>query len=463
MPQIAWPPLPGTGVAAAARSVGKTVSLTTVPGPLSVPPIRSTVAGTSALFVGIALMMSGNGLQFSTIGVGSTLAEFSAVAIGLLSAACYLGFLLGAIFTFGALRRVGHIRVFAAFASSASASVLLHSLWTNPATWSVLRFVTGFCMAGLYMVAESWINDRAGNHNRGLFMSAYMVVGIGARAAGQALLNVGDPGGVDLFVVSSVLVSMALVPIAMSESSSPPVVTPQRLTLREMWSVAPNGVVTVFAAGLSTSMLGGLLAVYATRVGMSTRDVSIFVSAQLIGAVVLQIPIGTASDRFLRRPVMLLTTLGASGTAVALVVGPQKGVVAVGLIFLMGGFVHPMYSLGAAHTNDWIPGEQRAGAAMLIMLISGSGAVVGPIAASIAMAVAVEGLFWSVAAVHAVFALFLLVRIVSRPPVPVDQKSAFAPVPERATAVILSRARRRGAGPARRETGPGSDGTPDDR
>ena len=139
MPQIAWPPLPGTGVAAAARSVGKTVSLTTVPGPLSVPPIRSTVAGTSALFVGIALMMSGNGLQFSTIGVGSTLAEFSAVAIGLLSAACYLGFLLGAIFTFGALRRVGHIRVFAAFASSASASRRSGSRSPSASSWPASR------------------------------------------------------------------------------------------------------------------------------------------------------------------------------------------------------------------------------------------------------------------------------------------------------------------------------------
>ena len=437
--------------------------MTTSAGRFSIPPIRSTVAGTGALFAGIALMMAGNGLQFSTIGVGSALADFSAMAIGVLTAAYYLGFLLGALFTFGALSRVGHIRVFAAFASSASASVLLHSLWTNPATWSVLRFVTGFCMAGLFMVVESWINDRAGNHNRGLFMSAYMVVGIGARAAGQALLNVGDPGSFDLFVISSVLVSMALVPMAMSESSSPPVVTPERLTFREMWSIAPTGVVTVFASGLSTSMLSGLVAVYATRVGMSTRDVSIFVSAQLIGAVVLQIPIGAASDRFLRRPVMLLTTLGASGMAVALALGPRTGTVAVALIFLMGGFAYPMYSLGAAHTNDWIPGEQRAGAAMLIMLISGAGAVVGPIVASVAMGMAVEGLFWSVATVHAVFALFLLVRIVSRPPVLAAQKSAFAPVPERATAVILSRARRRGTGVSRGDERPGPDAVPGDR
>ncbi len=407
------------------------------------PPLRSTLAGTWALFAGIMLIMAGNGLQFTTVGVRSTLEDFTSVAIGVMTASYYLGFLIGARFTFGALGRVGHIRVFAALASSASASVLLHTLWVNPASWTLMRFTTGFCMAGLFIVSESWINDRATNATRGLLMSAYMVVGIGGRAAGQGLLNVGDPTSFDLFVISSLLVSVALVPMAMSATSAPPVVVPQPMSFTEMRKVVPSGLITVFTSGLTTATLGGLTAVYATRVGMSTAEVSLLITSLLIGAVVLQIPIGTASDRILRRVVMLATTVVASGAAVALAIGPETGLIPMLLIFVLGGTAYPLYSLGVAYTNDWIPDEKRASASVVLMITSGCGAIAGPIVASVAMARSVAGLFWMVAMVHALYGVYLFVRIVIRRPVPADQKSRFTPVPERATAMIFSRSRRR--------------------
>ena len=409
---------------------------------VAAPPLRSTITATWALFAGIMLIMAGNGLQFSTVGIRSTVEDFNSVAIGIMTAAYYLGFLFGARFTFGALGRVGHIRVFSALASSASASVLLHSLWVSPISWSLMRFITGFCMAGLFIVSESWLNDRATNATRGLIMSSYMVVGIGGRAAGQGLLNLGDPESFDLFVMASVLVSIALVPMAMSATSAPPVVVPVATSLREMWKLVPTGLITVFASGLSTATLGGLLAVYATRVGMGTGELSLFVTALLLGAVALQIPIGVASDRILRRVVMLFVAIAASGIAVALALAPRTGAVPLVLIFLLGGTTYPLYSLGVAYTNDWISDGERAGASMVLMIVNSVGAIAGPIVASIAMSRSVVGYFWMLAATHASYAIYITCRIVIRRPVPADRKSRFIPLPERATAMILSGSRR---------------------
>jgi len=433
VPQIAWPSLPGTGVA---RFDDRLRAVTANGSP---PPIRATVAATWALFVGIMMITAGNGLQFTTIGVRSTLEDFSALAIGIVTAGYYAGFLLGARFTFRALGRVGHLRVFGGLASSASASVLLHSLWIHPVSWSLMRFVTGFCMAGVFIVAESWINDRATNDTRGMLMATYMVIGIGGRAAGQGLLNLGDPEGFDLFVMSSVLVSMALVPMMMSASSAPPIVQHEPISFREMREVVPTGLITIFVAGLTTATLGGLTAVYGTKVGMGTGELSLFISALMVGAVVLQIPIGHLSDRFRRRIVMLVVAGGAAGIATTLALVASTGWVPLVLIALLGGLTYPLYGLGVAYTNDWIPSEKRAGASMILMIVNGVGAIIGPLVAALAMSTTAAGLFWTIVVVQVVFAGYLFVRIVIRAPVPVDRQTRFTPLSERATAMILRR------------------------
>lgn len=397
------------------------------------------MAATWALFVGIMMITAGNGLQFTTIGVRSTLEDFSAVAIGAITAGYYAGFLVGARFTFGALGRVGHLRVFAGLASSASASVLLHTLWIHPISWSLMRFVTGFCMAGVYIVAESWLNDRATNDNRGMIMATYMVIGIGGRAAGQGLLNFGDPQGFNLFVMSSVLVSMALVPMMMSATSAPPIVEHEPISFREMRALVPTGLVTIFVAGLTTATLGGLTAVYGTKVGMGTGELSLFISALMIGAVILQIPIGTLSDRFRRRIVILVVSALAAAIAMALALAPATGVIPLILITALGGLTYPLYSLGVAYTNDWVPSEKRAGASMILMIVNGVGAIIGPFIAALAMARSVAGFFWTIVVVQVVFAVYLFVRIVIRRPVPIDRQTRFTPLSERATAMILRR------------------------
>jgi MFS family permease len=403
------------------------------------PTPRSTLAATWALFAGVFLLTAGNGLQFTTVGVRSTVEDFDAVAIGVMTAAYYVGFLAGAGFTYRSLGRVGHLRVFAALASTASASVLLHTLFVNPVSWSLMRVATGFCVAGLFIVIESWINDQATNATRGILMSTYMVTVLGGRAAGQALLNVGDPGGFDLFVMASVMVSMALVPMMMSATSAPPVVIPEPMRFAELRSVAPTGVITIFVSGWTTAVLGGLAAVYATRVGMDTGQVSAFIGSLIVGAAIFQVPIGSLSDRIRRRLVMLGVSVIAIVLLFSMAAVPETGWVPIVVIGLVGGFTYPMYGLGVALTNDWIPDEKRAAAAMLLLIVNGVAAIIGPIVASIAMDGDPAAMFVSLAVVQCAFAAYLAVRIVVRAPKPVEAQSRFAPLADRITAFVLQR------------------------
>ncbi|MEM8706809.1 MAG: MFS transporter [Actinomycetota bacterium] len=415
---------------------------------MDAPPSRRTIlAATWALFVGVFLLTAGNGLQFTTVGVRSTIEGFDSLAIGVMTAAYYVGFLAGAVFTYRSLGRVGHLRVFAALASTGSASVLLHSLLVSPVSWSLMRVATGFCLAGLFIVIESWINDQATNATRGVLMSAYMVTVLGGRAAGQALLNVGDPGGFDLFVMSSVMVSMALVPMMMSATSTPPVVVPEPMRFAELRSIAPTGVITIFVSGWTTAVLGGLAAVYATRVGMDTGQVSLFVGSLIVGAALFQLPIGSLSDRFRRRLVVLGVSVIAIVLLLALAAAPATGWTPIVLVGLVGGFTYPMYGLGVALTNDWIPDEKRVAASMLLMIVNGVAAIIGPVVASLAMDGDPSRLFVSLAVLHAVFAGFLAVRIAVRAPKPVAAQSRFAPVADRVTAFVLQR----------RPSGPGTE------
>jgi len=410
----------------------------TSPSDPTKPAIHSTVAATWALFSGLLLLMLGIGLQGTLVGIRSEREGFDTLAIGVVMASYYAGYLVGSRATFELLGRVGHIRVFAAFASTASVAVLLHSVWINPVTWTLMRFVTGFCMAGLYMVSESWLNDRATNATRGLIMSAYMVVAMGGKAGGQVLLNFGDPSSFQLFILASALVSMSLVPMALSTSSTPPVVKPQRVTFAEMRALVPTGLLSTFVAGLAAGTIGGLAAVYATRVDMTTGEISIYIGAVLAGAVVFQIPIGVASDHLPRRKVMLATMLIGTALAVVAALGPEKGWLTVAIFFGIGGVSYPLYSLAIAYSNDWIPNERRAGAAMVLVTINGLGATIGPIIGSVTMRDSPAGFYWTLAVIYGSLAVYLAMRIVVRAPVPVNRQSRFAPFPERASAVLYS-------------------------
>ena len=414
------------------------------------PAINSPLLSMWALFTGVLLLQLGNGLQGTLLGVRSTLEGFNTAVIGVILAAYYAGFLAGSRFTMRALGKVGHVRVFAALASLASTAALLYSLFVNPPAWLLMRFVTGFCLAGLYVVAESWLNDQSTPETRGRTLSLYMVATMGGVTGGQFLLNIGDPGGFELFIVASVLVSMALVPMALSESSSPRVIQADPLPLRTLMNIVPTGVVIMFFNGAAAGALLAIGPVYATQIGMSTRQVSFFIAAALVGATVFQMPIGQISDRLPRRGVMAVT---AAVAAIAGAIGSMTtiGPAAIAVMFVLGAASFPLYSLAIAYTNDWIEDHQRVGASGLLVMVNGIGAIMGPLITSALISTFSPAAFWwTLAAIHLLALGYLAYRIVAKDGVAIQDQSTYQPVPARSSPIasLIGRRGLRRKGPA---------------
>ncbi len=404
----------------------------------SPPAISSPIASMWALLLGVFAMMLGNGLQGTALGVRATVEDFSLTAIGLISTAYYVGFLAGSRYTVKALRSVGHVRVFAALASLASTSFVLPALFVTPALWLLMRLVTGFCLAGLYVVIESWLNDQASPENRGRTLSIYMIVSMSGVTGGQFLLNAADPSGFELFVLASVLISVALVPMALSEASSPRLPPISKLKYSELQRIVPTGVITMFFSGSSAGALFAIGPVYASQVGMSTGRISFFMAAALVGSVVLQMPIGTLSDRLPRRGVMATCALTAAAAALY---GTTTRLGNDGLfaMFVLGGSSLSLYSLAIAYTNDWIDDSQRVGASAILVMVNGIGAITGPLLATQLIGrLGNPGFFWSQVLLHVLVAAYVLYRIVARDAVPIDEQSTYRPYSARSSPLATS-------------------------
>lgn len=391
-----------------------------------------------ALLVGIALLMLGTGLQGSLLGLRASLEGFSTTTVGVVMSSYYLGYLLGSTQAPRLVATVGHVRVFAAFASVASSAVLLHAVAVNPVGWIAFRVISGFCLAGVFVVAESWLNDAADNETRGSLLSVYMVVVSGSMASGQLLLNLADPGGFELFILTSVLVSLALVPATLSVRANPRFLQPAHVSLRQVFTAAPLGVVGVILAGAASGAIFGVGVVYAKLVGLSLGQTSAFMLVAITGGALLQWPVGAISDRTDRRRVISATAAVAAVASVVGAFGPD-GVALLVVIGVVGGFSTPLYALLNAHTNDWITPEQIVGAGSRLVLASGLGAISGPFLASATMElVGAAGFFWFLALVHAGVAGYAAYRLLRRAPVPVEDQSTFASIPARGSSVLVS-------------------------
>ena len=406
-------------------------------GPLI--PRSSVAAATWALFVGLGLVMIGNGLNGSLLGVRSESEGFSLAVTGIVMTSYFAGFLAGTVYAETALRSVGHIRVFAALASTASSVVLVQAVSVNPVTWSITRFLFGACMAGLYVVVESWLNDLATNETRGRILSVYMIVTMSGVAAGQLLLNVEDSSGFTLFIVVSVLVSVSLVPVTLSASSAPPLAVPEPIGLRVLAGRIPTGLVSSFFSGAGAGAMLGMAAVYASQVGMSAGRLSLFLAAPMVGALVFQWPIGMISDKLPRRGVLFGVAVASALTPlVALAVEPTSWI-AVLAMFLMGGSMFPFYSLAVAYSNDWLRAEEILGASGTLVRVNGTGAIVGPLLAAGLMALLdARFFFWTIAGLFATVAAFILWRMVVRDALPQERQRLWVPYPARASAVAAN-------------------------
>lgn len=363
------------------------------------------------LFVGLALLLVAAGLFGTLLGVRSELRHLPTTVSGLISAAYYVGFLAGSRLTLDALQRVGHIRVYAALASMLSAAILGVGMVNAPVAWAALRLVTGMCLAGQYVVAESWLNDLADNDNRGRLLSIYTVVTSGAFGLGQLLLNSVDARALTGFAIASILTSLAIAPVTLSEADAPPTEGREHISLRGLARVVPTGVGACFLVGAAHGALTGMAAIYATRVGLSPGRTALFVAAPTIGGVVFQWPIAAASDDVDRRAVGIAAALGAAAAGLLLLAGPPSSPMAIVLMALLGGASYPLYSIAAAYTNDWVdPAHVNAAASQLVTLY-GLGAIVGPFLAAVLMTTSgPEGFYWALIAVHIVIVGFLVYR-----------------------------------------------------
>ena len=397
----------------------------------------STIVSAWALLLGIALIMLGNGLQGTLLGLRATLEGFPTAVTGFVMTGYFVGFLAGSILAPRIVNNVGHIRVFAALASLASAAALVHAVFVDPWSWGAMRLVTGFSYAGLYVVAESWLNDRATNETRGQILSIYMVVTYGGMTVGQLLLNLGDPTGFSLFVMISVLVSLALVPISLTAVTAPAFDQPASVSLRQLFRVSPLGVVGGLAAGAAYGVIFGMGAVYARLAGMSVSEVSLFMGLILLGGMLFQWPVGRLSDVFDRRKIILLVSALCAGLSLLTSLTPGVSIETLLIVaFGMGSLALPMYSLCNAHLNDHLDANQVVAGSSGFVLVSGIGASVGPITASTAMTVAgPAGFFLVIGVLFGAIALFAVWRMTQRAPVPQEDQGQFVVMPPRASTI----------------------------
>jgi MFS family permease len=401
-------------------------------------PVHPMVRGGVALwtlFLGFAMLMVGNGLNLAVLGVRMVDEGFDVRTSGVVMACYFAGFLVAPALVVRWLSGVGHIRVFASLASLASCVVLIHFVWVNPVSWGVLRFVFGFCMAGLYIVIESWLNDASTPRTRGRTLAVYMIVSMGGLGVGQLLIAAGDPNNATLFVVASILVSMSFVPVALAATTeAPPVRVSPTMKVREFYRSAPTGMVGTFFVGASHGILFGLAAVYATRAGYGTGMTAAFLALPSLGALAFQWPIGWASDRLPRRGVIFVVAVAAAATSVVLGVIPEGNGAALPVIFVLGGLTFPLYSLLLSHTLDRSAPGTAMGASGTSLRVNGTGAVFGPIMAGAIMASFGEtAFFWCMVATHGLIAIYVAYRLVVEDAVPRSLQGPFVPMPARAS------------------------------
>jgi len=380
----------------------------------------------------------GIGLLFTALGLRAGLMEFPVTVTGLVMSAYFVGFMLGTYLCPAIIRRAGHIRAFAAMASVASTMPILHALLVTPWAWGALRLITGVCIVGLYMVVESWLNALAPNSGRGKIFAAYMATTLGALAFGQFLILIGDVLGFTPFALVSILLSLALVPVALTRVPEPPPVAAPRPALRRLLAVAPVGFVGALASGLLNGAFFGMGAVFAQRVGMSEAGVASFMSATIIGGALLQWPVGQLSDRRDRRLVLAaVSTCAALLAALAFVAERFSGPLLAIAAFFYGGLAFTIYGISVAHVNDLLEPGRVLEATGSLLLLHGVGAAIGPSAAGFLMQQLGPGsllvYFAMVLAAVAAYALYRY-KLVARPPV--GEPSVYVPMAESSQALL---------------------------
>ena len=400
-----------------------------------------------ALFTGYFVLMIAHGFQGNLLGVRSVIEEFNFIATGAMMSGYFIGYFAGANTIPKLVGKVGHIRVFAAFASMASLSILIHAVFVNPAIWTLARFITGFSLVGIFIVMESWLNDRANNRTRGQLLSIYMFITLIGLSLGTLLLNFSSPEKYEPFILISLLLSSALIPILLTKRKAPKFKKLGYIDVKGLYKTSPLGTISMFCTGLIHSALFSLGAVYAASMNFNLFEISLLLFLITTSGGIFQWPIGYYSDKTDRRIIIIFCsfaaslfaflTIVASGTSLenmylATSVGTDKIMFFI-YASLYAGMAVPMFTLNLAYVNDYMPKEKFVAAGGGMQIIFGMGAMSGPFICSLLMnKFGSNGFFVHLLFFHLIVGAFGLYRITKRT-YEDNPESTFTPLPRNIT------------------------------
>lgn len=406
-------------------------------GKIPFGPIRmfSSFGSILALLLGTALLLTAQGLHGLLLPLRGQSEGFPTEALGILGTAWAVGFVVGCFFGPRLVRRAGHIRAFAACAASTAAIALLSGMWIDPLGWILLRVLTGFTMAGAYMVIESWLNERATNETRGTVFGLYMIVTYASLTAGQLAVAFGNISNTLLFMTTGILFCLALVPTAVSTAVTPQPLADVSLDIKGLYRNSPVAAVGCVFIGVANGAWGTMGAVYGSRIGISTGEIALMMSIPILAGAVLQLPVGRVSDLMDRRIVITGAAIGAAlaGTLI-LFAAPRSGGFVIAMTTIYGGFAYLLYSMVVAHANDHAAAHDFAKVSGGLLLLYGFGTMIGPLMAGVLMdMMRPESLFLTTAAAHIALAVYALLRISRRAPVPAEERESFSVLPAERT------------------------------
>ena len=382
------------------------------------------LAASWAILLGVGFMMIANGLQGTLLGIRAGIEGFSTFTTGIMMSGYFIGIFMGSFLAPYLVKRVGHIRVFSALASLASISILFHGMYVSPAVWMAMRVVTGICFAGFFVVTESWLNDRASNKTRGKILSVYMLIVTFGIGSGQFLLNLAQPDAIDLFILTSIIISFGLIPILLTAKPAPIFDISEKMSVFELYRASPLAVIGNCLTGMAHGTIFGLGAIYASAILVDIKSISWFMACFMIGSLIMQWPVGYISDRLSRRLVMATISTISIVFSILAALAPKDSLIFYIYIILLGGAAIPMYSICIAYANDRLEPRQIVAASGSLVMVAGIGLSTGPIMVAFFMDFyGMQYFFWGIATFFAMILAFTLIRINSRAGIAIENQT----------------------------------------
>ncbi|PYE34536.1 putative MFS family arabinose efflux permease [Idiomarina fontislapidosi] len=390
--------------------------------------LKKQLRGISSLLSSISLIGVCVGMTSTLLSLRATIEDFGTLVTGFIMSAYFIGYLFGSTRAPKDIRRVGYIRSFGGLAALAAASVLVQAIWIDPVVWFVMRFVTGFAISGIFVIVESWLNTMADNKSRGTLLSIYLVIIYSGLIAGQLILGVADPGGFIAFAIVVLLINLALIPILVSVTVEPTTHENRKVPVRMLLNTVPLGVINAFIMQACYAMFYGIGPMYASYIGLSVVQITFFMSAFIVGGLISQTPFGLLSDRIDRRIVIAICAAGGTASAIMLAqLGAGNALLIYLVVAILGAFILPLYSLGMAHTNDYLEKDQMVGATGAIIKIGGAGSIIGaPAVAALMQFGAINYFFLLLGGLTAFVGCYALYRITRRAKAEEQLHSNFA-------------------------------------